>query len=192
MTSAEAYRILKEARALMDPDCEANHTLTVSMGSIERVFTVRGRVVGPVSFDSYDLAQAVGVVLDEKEGLGAKDEPDSLERLADDLGRFEESRRLCDYFGGMASEACDGCPAKHRGTASSCAFFVIHDIARRVGALRAKAEPDSWERLRADTKLRPADYLASRGMDPDKTERIRAMMGDLVDRAEALAGAADD
>nr|DAQ04706.1 MAG TPA: hypothetical protein [Caudoviricetes sp.] len=61
---------------------------------------------------------------------------DSLERLADDLGRFEESRRLCDYFGGMASEACDGCPAKHRGTASSCAFFVIHDIARRVGALR--------------------------------------------------------
>ena len=126
MTSAGAYRILKEARALMDPDCEANHTLTVSMGSIKRGFTVRGRVVGPVSFDSYDLAQAIGVVLDEKEGLGAK------------------------------------------------------------------AEPDSWERLRADTKLRPADYLASRGMDPDKTERIRAMMDDLVDRAEALAGAADD
>ena len=117
MTSAEAYRILKEARALMDPDCEANHTLTVSMGSMECAFTVRGRVVGPVSFDSYDLAQAIGVVLDEA---------------------------------------------------------------------------DSWERLRADTQLRPTDYLASRGMDPDKPERIRAMMGDLVCRAEKLAGVADD
>ena len=126
MTSAEAHSILKEARALMDPDCEANHTLTVSMGSMECVFTVRGRVVGPVSFDSYDLAQAIGAVLDETEEL------------------------------------------------------------------RAKAEPDSWERLRADTQLRPADYLASRRMDPDKPERIKAMMGDLVDRVEALAGAADD
>lgn len=75
MTSAEAYRILKEARALMDPDCEANHTLTVSMGSMECAFVISGRVVGPVSFDSYDLAQAIGVVLGEANELSAKPEP---------------------------------------------------------------------------------------------------------------------
>lgn len=65
MTSAEAYRILKEAQTLMDPDCDANHTLSVTMGSMDCVFVIRGHVVGPVSFDSYDLSQAIGVVLGE-------------------------------------------------------------------------------------------------------------------------------
>ena len=47
--------------------------------------------------------------------------------------------------------------------------------------------PDSWERLGKDAELAPRDYLQSRGMDPEKTERVKAMMADLVSRAKALA-----
>lgn len=45
--------------------------------------------------------------------------------------------------------------------------------------------PDSWERIEEDAKLAPRDYLESRGMNPEKTERIASMMADLVRRAKA-------
>ena len=49
--------------------------------------------------------------------------------------------------------------------------------------------PDSWEKLEEDAKLAPRDYLESRGMNPEKPERIASMMADLVRRAKALAKA---
>lgn len=49
--------------------------------------------------------------------------------------------------------------------------------------------PDSWERIEEDAKLAPRDYLESRGMNPEKPERIASMMADLVGRAKALAKA---
>ena len=51
--------------------------------------------------------------------------------------------------------------------------------------------PDSWERIEEDAKLAPRDYLESRGMNPEKTERIASMMADLVRRAKALAKAGE-
>ena len=47
--------------------------------------------------------------------------------------------------------------------------------------------PDSWERLEKDAKLAPRDYLQSRGMNPDKTDRIKTITTDIVRRAKALA-----
>ena len=46
---------------------------------------------------------------------------------------------------------------------------------------------DSWERLEKDAKLAPRDYLQGRGMDPDKTDRIKTITTDIVRRAKALA-----
>lgn len=51
--------------------------------------------------------------------------PDSLERLADDLGRYEESGSPCAYFDMWESETCAGCPGKG---AASCAYFIVDDI----------------------------------------------------------------
>ena len=51
--------------------------------------------------------------------------------------------------------------------------------------------PDSWEKLEEDAKLAPRDYLESRGMNPEKPERIASMMADLVRRAKALAKAGE-
>lgn len=51
--------------------------------------------------------------------------------------------------------------------------------------------PDSWERIEEDAKLAPRDYLESRGMNPEKPERIAFMMADLVRRAKALAKAGE-
>ena len=48
--------------------------------------------------------------------------------------------------------------------------------------------PDSWERLEKDAELAPRDYLHGRGMNPDKTDRIKTMTTDIVRRAKALAG----
>lgn len=55
----------------------------------------------------------------------------------------------------------------------------------------AHERPDSWEKLEEDAKLAPRDYLESRGMNPEKPERIASMMADLVRRAKALAKAGE-
>lgn len=47
--------------------------------------------------------------------------------------------------------------------------------------------PDSWERLEKDAELAPRDYLQERGMNPDKTDRIKTITTDIVKRAKALA-----
>lgn len=51
--------------------------------------------------------------------------------------------------------------------------------------------PDSWEQMERDAKLAPRDYLESRGMNPEKPERIASMMADIVSRAKALAKAGE-
>lgn len=51
--------------------------------------------------------------------------------------------------------------------------------------------PDSWERIEEDAKLAPRAYLESRGMNPEKPERIASMMADLVRRARALVKAGE-
>lgn len=61
------------------------------------------------------------------------------------------------------------------------------DFAKKVTHER----PDSWEKLEEDAKLAPRDYLESRGMNPEKPERIASMMADLVRRAKALAKAGE-
>lgn len=47
--------------------------------------------------------------------------------------------------------------------------------------------PDSWEQLEKDAELAPRDYLQGRGMNPDKTDRIKTITTDIVRRARALA-----
>ena len=71
--------------------------------------------------------------------------PDSLERLADDLARYDENKVMCEYFGMTVDGTCDGCRAHsfrahHPG--SSCIWFALSDIARRARALR-EAERDA-------------------------------------------------
>ena len=41
--------------------------------------------------------------------------------------------------------------------------------------------------MEKDAKLAPRDYLQGRGMDPDKTDRIKTITTDIVRRAKALA-----
>ena len=66
--------------------------------------------------------------------------PDSLEKLADDLARYAETKVTCDYFGmAVAGGTCDGCRAHRCGF--SCIAFALDDVARRVRALR-EAERD--------------------------------------------------
>lgn len=69
------------------------------------------------------------------------------------------------------------------------AWFVSTDLAPArvsVAALHLH-RPDSWERLEEDAKLAPRDYLQGRGMNPDKTDRIKTITTDIVRRAKALA-----
>ena len=66
--------------------------------------------------------------------------PDSLERLADDLARYDEHKVTCEYFGmDVAGGTCDGC--RGRGRRLSCIAAALDDVARRVRALR-EAERD--------------------------------------------------
>ncbi|MGO5239979.1 hypothetical protein ACTQ1Z_03470 [Parolsenella sp. LCP21S3_E11] len=66
--------------------------------------------------------------------------PDSLERLADDLARYDEHKVTCEYFGmTVAGGTCDGCWAhdcRAHGRRCSCIALVLDDVARRVAALR--------------------------------------------------------
>ena len=66
--------------------------------------------------------------------------PDSLEKLADDLARYDEHKAACEYFGiEVAGGTCDGC--RGRGRRLSCIASAFDDVARRVRALR-EAERD--------------------------------------------------
>ena len=66
--------------------------------------------------------------------------PDSWERLADDLERYDENKVTCEYFGmEVAGGTCDGC--RGRGRRLRCIASALDDVARRVAALR-EAERD--------------------------------------------------
>lgn len=58
---------------------------------------------------------------------------DSLERLADDLARYDDNKAPCDYFGMGPDKVCDSCPARDHEI--YCAKFALNDVARRVRAL---------------------------------------------------------
>lgn len=63
---------------------------------------------------------------------------DSLEKLADDLARYDEHKVMCEYFGIAADGTCDGCRAHsfradHPGR--SCIAFALDDVVSRVRAL---------------------------------------------------------
>lgn len=60
--------------------------------------------------------------------------PDSLEKLADDLGRYEAAKSPCAYFDCMG-KTCAGCPVE---ALSDCKYCVLDDVARRVAALRKR------------------------------------------------------
>lgn len=69
--------------------------------------------------------------------------PDSLEKLSDDLGRYDDTKVMCEYFGMTADGTCDGCRAHsfrahHPGR--SCIAFALDDVASRVRALREAGE----------------------------------------------------
>lgn len=65
--------------------------------------------------------------------------PDSLEKLSDDLERYDDNKVVCEYFGMTVDGTCDGCRAHNCGL--SCIGFALDDVARRVRALR-EAERD--------------------------------------------------
>lgn len=62
--------------------------------------------------------------------------PDSLEKLADDLGRYADDMSSCSYFGMTIDKTCDDCPASGRWI--DCASTVLKDVARRVAALAGR------------------------------------------------------
>ena len=67
--------------------------------------------------------------------------PDSWERLSDDLGRYNDTKVMCEYFGMTADGTCDGCRAhsllaRHPGR--SCIAFAFDDVVSRVRALRGE------------------------------------------------------
>ena len=66
--------------------------------------------------------------------------PDSWERLADDLERYDENKVTCEYFDMTLDGTCDGCRAR-RCNRLSCIASALDDVARRVAALR-EAERD--------------------------------------------------
>ena len=49
--------------------------------------------------------------------------------------------------------------------------------------------PDSWESLEEDTRKAPREYVEGRGIPVGSDGRVAAMVGDIVRRAKALAGA---
>lgn len=60
--------------------------------------------------------------------------PDSWEKLADDLARYEENKVTCEYFGMTLGGTCDGCRGRNRRL--SCIAAALDDVARRVRAIR--------------------------------------------------------
>lgn len=80
--------------------------------------------------------QSDGVVL--VPALLHLDRPDSWERLADDLGRYDENKVACEYFGMTRDGTCDGCRS-HRRRGFSCIAAALDDVARRVRVLRERA-----------------------------------------------------
>lgn len=67
--------------------------------------------------------------------------PDSWERLADDIKRYDENKVTCEYFGMTLDGTCDGCRAhscRAHGRRCSCIALALDDIARRVRALRER------------------------------------------------------
>ena len=61
--------------------------------------------------------------------------PDTLEKLADDLERYEESGSSCAYFGMEENHTCSGCPGKE---AYSCWHGIFDDVLHRINALRER------------------------------------------------------
>lgn len=84
---------------------------------------------------------------------------------------------------------------KNTGFKQDGPFVYIIDENRYLATVNPEIltheRPDSWERIEEDAKLAPRDYLESRGMNPEKPERIASMMADLVRRAKALAKAGE-
>ena len=54
------------------------------------------------------------------------------------------------------------------------------------------SEPDSWEKLEEDARKVPREYVEGRGINAGRDGRVAAMTGDLVRRAKALAGVAEN
>lgn len=95
-----------------------------------------GACVGVHTDEGVFLPSVNPKYLSHKNSEPPEHEPaDSFERLADDLGRYEESGCVCGYFGKTASGTCVGCPAKHDDHRSGCVWIALNDIARRVAAL---------------------------------------------------------
>lgn len=68
-------------------------------------------------------------------------QPDSWERLSDDLGRYNDTKVMCEYFGLTADGTCDGCRAhslRARHPGRSCIAFALDDVVSRVRALRGE------------------------------------------------------
>lgn len=64
--------------------------------------------------------------------------PDSWEKLAYDLERYEENKVTCEYFGMTLDGTCDGCRAhscRAHGRRCSCIALALDDVARRAKAL---------------------------------------------------------
>lgn len=67
--------------------------------------------------------------------------PDTWEKLCDDLGRYNDTKVMCEYFGMKADGTCEGCRAHslrahHPGR--SCIAFALDDVVSRVRALRGE------------------------------------------------------
>lgn len=66
-------------------------------------------------------------------------EPDSWERLEEDVQRVAEFDDTCGYFG-HANKPCDGCPAF--ATSELCLVAALRDVLRRAKALAGVRDRD--------------------------------------------------
>lgn len=137
--------------APVDADGEPIHIGDVlySIGNECRVVSITVRTdeacVGVRTDEGVFLPSVNPKYLSRKNTEPLEPEPaDSLEKLADDLARYDGHKVMCEYFGMTVDGTCDGCRARsfrahHPGR--SCIAFALDDVASRVRALR-EAERD--------------------------------------------------
>ena len=68
---------------------------------------------------------------------------------------------------------------------------IPHSKTKYVPESLRLSKPDSWERLEADARKVPREYIEGRGIVAGRDGRVAAMVGDIVRRAKALAGVSD-